>query len=146
MSNLSKRQGILWYTLWWDGTAGNSWMKNGNWVIILKTHFCGLITQMLVCYVGLKLCLMWTTSKSIHQEFSQHNHLHICLKNLQITFRRSKLQIQFLVSFPWIYFWLRWNFNYFQWLIFAFAKFVLLVSNLFMVGKEELFLKSSKLP
>ena len=31
-------------------------------------------------------------------------------------------------------------------LILAFAKFVLLVSNAFMVGKEELFLKSLKLP
>ena len=87
-SNLSKRQRILWYTLWCNRTAVNNWMKNGNWVIIAKTYFCSLILQMLVRYVGLKLYLMWTTSKSIHQEFSQHTHLHICLKNLQITFRR----------------------------------------------------------
>ena len=63
-------------------------MKNRSLVIIAKTNFCSLILQMLVRYVGLKLYLMWTTSKSIHQEFSQHTHLHICLKNLQITFRR----------------------------------------------------------
>ena len=145
-SNLSKRRRILWYTHYdaMELLAGNSWMK--NWVIIAKTDFCSLILQVLVRYVGLKLNLMWTTSKSIHQEFSQHTHLHICLKSLQITFRRWKLQIQFLVSIPWIYFWLWWNFNYFELLIFAFAKFVLLASSVLTVGKEELILKSSKLP
>ena len=83
--------------------------------------------------------------KSIYREFSRHTHLHIGLKNLQITFRRQNSQIQFLLSFPCIYFWLSWNFNYFERLIFTFAKFVLLISNVFMVGKEELFLKSPKL-
>ena len=63
-------------------------MKNRNLVIIAKTDFCSLILQMLVRYVGLKLYLIWTTSKSTHQQFSQHNNLHIGLKNLQITFRR----------------------------------------------------------
>ena len=63
-------------------------MKNKNLVIIAKTDFCILILQMLVHYVGLKLYFMWTTWKSMHQEFSQHAYLQIGLKNLQTTFRR----------------------------------------------------------
>ena len=66
-------------------------MKNENLLIITKTDFCSLIFQMLVSYVNLKLYLIWTTSKSMHQEFLQLSHLHIGLKILQITFRRKNL-------------------------------------------------------
>ena len=69
----------------------NSWKYvNSNLLIIAKTDFCSLIFQVLVSYVGLKIYLLWTTSISIHPEFSWENfrHLHTGLKNLQITFRR----------------------------------------------------------
>ena len=85
-SNSSKRQRILGYTLSCNGTAWNSWMKNGNWVIIAKTDFCSLIPQMLVRYMGLKLYLMWITSKSIY--IKNFRNIPICLKDLPTTFRR----------------------------------------------------------
>ena len=37
--------------------------------------------------------------KSMNQEFLRYTHLHIGLKNLQITFRRKNLQIQVFHEF-----------------------------------------------
>ena len=69
----------------------------------------------------------------------------IGLKTLQITFRRWNLRIQVLADFPWIYFCLWCNCNYFDSTQFAFAMSVLLIFNVLMVRKEEFFIKSPKL-
>ena len=67
------------------------------------------------------------------------------LQTLLTTFQRKDLRIQVSANIPWIIFCLWWNCNYSERLIFVFAIFALHISNMLMVQKEELFIKSPKL-